>query len=158
MGLLRPGGCRRARGDLNVVFCYLAGPNLEQGLRRFSFTGGGRLQRMEIWIVWLARLLFLGIFLMAGGMLFRAWRIAVRRDMRYVADWRGQRIPNGEQWVAWVLSINLIGAGSLLAIGFSVLVAGLAFVVWSGLAGLVLWSYYFLLRVVVSRANRGQKA
>ena len=108
---------------------------------------------MEIWFVWLARLLFLGVFLMAWGMFFRAWRIAGRKDMRYVADWRGRAIPDGEQWAAWVLSINLICAGSLLAVGLSVLIAGLAFMVWTGLAGLVLWSYYFLLRVVVARAE-----
>lgn len=113
---------------------------------------------MEIWLVWLARLLFLGIFLMAGGMFFRAWRIAVRKDMRYVADWRGLAIPDGEQWATWVLSINLICAGALLAIGLSVPLAGLEYVVWTGLSGLVLWSYYFLLRVVVARAGRTTKA
>lgn len=113
---------------------------------------------MEIWIVWLARLLFLGIFLMAGGMFFRAWKIAVRKDMRYVADWRGRAIAGGELWAAWVLSINLLGAGGLLAIGLAVVVVGLEFTLWSGLAGLVLWSYYFLLRVVVARADRADKA
>jgi uncharacterized membrane protein YphA (DoxX/SURF4 family) len=108
---------------------------------------------MEIWIVWLARLLFLGIFLMAGGMFFRAWRIVARRDMRYVADWRGRAVADGEQWAPWVSGINLIGGGGLLAIGGSVLIFGLAFMVWTGLAGLVLWSYYFLLRMVVARAE-----
>jgi len=108
---------------------------------------------MEFWFVWLARLLFLGIFLMAGGMFFRAWKIAVRKDMRYVADWRGRAIVGGEQWAGWVLSTNLISAGVLLSIGISVLVVGLSFVLWTGLTGLVLWSYYFLLRVVVARAE-----
>lgn len=113
---------------------------------------------MEIWIVWLARLMFLGIFLMAGGMFYRAWKILGRKDMRYVADWRGRAIVGGERWAAWVLSINLLGAGSLLAIGLSVIVVGLDFTLWSGLAGLVLWTYYFLLRVVVARADRDVKA
>ena len=108
---------------------------------------------METVFVWLARLMFLGIFLMAGGMLFRAWRIAVRKDMRHVADWRGRRVINGEQWAASVLSINLIAAGFLLAIGISVLVTGLAFTVWTGLSALVLWTYYFLLRIVVARSE-----
>ena len=108
---------------------------------------------MEYWFVWLARLMFLGLFLMAGGMFYRAWKIAVRKDMRYVADWRGHGIVGGERWAAWVLSINMISAGVLLAIGVSVLVVGLSFVVWTGLTGIVLWSYYFLLRVVVARAE-----
>lgn len=108
---------------------------------------------METMILWLARLMFLGIFLMAGGMFYRAWRIAVRKDMRHVADWRGHMVNNGEQWAASVLSINLIAAGILLAIGISVLITGLAFTVWTGLSALVLWSYYFLLRIVVARAE-----
>jgi hypothetical protein len=113
---------------------------------------------MEILILWLARLMFLGIFLMAGGMCFRAWKIAARRDMRYVADWRGRAIVGGERWAASVLSINLLGAGSLIAIGLAVVVVGLEFTVWTGLTGLVLWSYYFLLRVVVARAGHADKA
>lgn len=113
---------------------------------------------MEILILWLARLMFLGIFLMAGGMFYRAWKIIARRDMRYVADWRGRAIPGGEQWAAWVLSINLLGAGCLLAIGLAVVVVGLEFTLWTGLSGLVLWTYYFLLRVVVARAGRAPKA
>ncbi len=113
---------------------------------------------MEIWFVWLARLMFLGIFLLASGMLYRVWRIAVRKDMRHVADWRGRAIVNGEEWAASVLSINLIGAGCLLGIGISVLVTGLEFMVWTGLSGLVLWSYYFFLRVVVARAEHIPKA
>jgi hypothetical protein len=112
---------------------------------------------METLFLWLARLMFLGIFLMAGGMLFRAWRIAVRKDMRHVADWRGRQVANGEQWAAVVLSINLIAAGVLLAIGISVVVTGLAFTVWTGLSALVLWSYYFVLRVVVARAEHTPK-
>jgi hypothetical protein len=46
-------------------------------------------------MIWLARLLYLGIFLIAAGMLHRAWRIAARRDTRYVADWRGRAIVEG---------------------------------------------------------------
>lgn len=113
---------------------------------------------MEFWIVWLARLLFIGLFLMAGGMFYRAWRIALRRDMRYVADWRGRRIGDGERWAAWVLSINLLSAAALLAIGLAVVVTGLPFTVWTGLTGLVLWSYYFFLRLLVARAERTGQA
>jgi uncharacterized membrane protein YphA (DoxX/SURF4 family) len=113
---------------------------------------------METLILWLARLMFLGIFLMAGGMFYRAWCIAVRKDMRHVADWRGRRVANGERWAASVLSINLIAAGVLLAIGLSVLVTGLAFTVWTGLSALVLWTYYFMLRIVVARAEHIPKS
>lgn len=113
---------------------------------------------MEVWFVWLARLMFLGIFLMAGGMMYRAGRIAIGRDMRFVADWRGRTLANPERWAHWVLTINFIGGALLLAVGASVLLVGLSFTVWTGAAGLVLWSYYFFLKVLDGRANRSAKS
>lgn len=109
---------------------------------------------MEFWFVWLARLMYLGVFLLAGGMLYRAGRIALARDMRYVADWRGRTLADPERWAHWVLAVNLIGAAVLLAVGVAVLAVGLSFPVWTGAAGLVLWSYYFLLKVADARAER----
>ena len=47
---------------------------------------------MEQAMVWLARLMYLGIFLLAVGMLFRAWKIAVAGNLHYVVDWRGRAI------------------------------------------------------------------
>jgi hypothetical protein len=109
---------------------------------------------MEVLFVWLARLMFLGVFLLAGGMLYRAGRIAIGHDMRFVADWRGRAMPEPARWARWVLPINLVGGILLLAIGVAVLLVGLTFTVWTGAAGLVLWSYYFLLKVVDGRAER----
>ena len=109
---------------------------------------------MELVYVWLLRLMYLGIFLLAGGMFYRAWKIAVKKDMRHVVDWRGNAIPQGEAWAPWVLSINFVGAGLLLAIGIATPLLGLPFTVWTGAGGLVLWSYYFFLRLVVTRAGR----
>ena len=109
---------------------------------------------MEDWFIWLARLMYLGVILLAGGMLFRAWKIAVRRDLRHVADWRGRMIADAERWAAWVLGVNLIGGLCLLATAAAVLAVGLPFAVWTGLAGLVLWTYYFVLRLVVRRTGR----
>lgn len=109
---------------------------------------------MEIWIVWLARLMFLGIFLMAGGMFYRAWRVAVMKDLRFVADWRGRTFPNPERWAAPVLSVNFIGGGLLLATGISVLLVGLPFGVWTGVSALVLWSYYFVLQTLSTHSRR----
>jgi len=110
---------------------------------------------MEHAFVWLARLMYLGIFLLAGGMLFRAWKIAVAGNLRYVADWRGVAIADAPRWAPWVLSVNFVVAGLLLAIGVATPVLGLPFTVWSGAPGLALWAYYFLLRIVAARAGRG---
>ena len=109
---------------------------------------------MEVWFIWLARLMFLGIFLMAGGMLFRAWAIAVRKDDRYVADWRGRKIGEGKTWAATVLVVNILCGAGLLGVGVSVLLVGLELTTWSGLAAFVLWTYYFVLQLASQRAKR----
>lgn len=109
---------------------------------------------MEIAYVWLARLMFLGIFLMAGGMLFRAWGIAVRKDERYVADWRGRKIGTGKTWAGFVLAVNIFCGAGLLAVGVSVLLLGLELTLWMGMAAFALWTYYFLLQLASQRARR----
>ncbi|BAN34325.1 hypothetical protein SCD_n00477 [Sulfuricella denitrificans skB26] len=109
---------------------------------------------MEVWFMWLARLMFLGIFLMAGGMLFRVWAIAVRKDDRYVADWRGRKIGDGRTWATTVLAVNVFCGVGLLGVGVSVLLLGLELTTWMGLAAFVLWTYYFLLQLASQRAKR----
>jgi len=108
---------------------------------------------MDEWFVWLARLMFVGIFPLGIGMLYRAWSIGVRRDYRYVADWRGRTIPDGARWAASVMGINGAGGAGLLAVGVLVLLIGLPFALWTGATALIIWSYYFALQVVVHRAK-----
>ncbi|MBZ0106632.1 MAG: hypothetical protein K8H84_13525 [Sulfuricella denitrificans] len=109
---------------------------------------------MEMGFVWLVRLMFLGLFLMAGGMFFRAWAIAWRKDARYVADWRGRKIGSAKTWASFVLTVNLLCGASLLAVGISVLLLGLELALWMGLAAFVLWTYYFVLQLASQRARR----
>ena len=111
---------------------------------------------MDEWFVWLARLMFLGIFPLGIGMLFRAWRIGVRKDYRYVADWRGRSIQDGKRWANPVMSINGAGGVGLLMVGVLVLLMGLPFAVWTGATALILWSYYFVLQIVVQRAKNSR--
>ncbi|MHB1085522.1 MAG: hypothetical protein ACYCZA_11870 [Thiobacillus sp.] len=108
---------------------------------------------MDDWFVWLARLMFVGIFPLGIGMLFRAWGIGVRRDYRYVADWRGRSIQAGKRWANVVMTINGMGGIGLLTVGVLVLLVGLPFAMWSGATALILWSYYFALQIVVQRAK-----
>lgn len=107
---------------------------------------------MDDWFVWFARLMFVGIFPLGIGMLFRAWSIAVRRDYRYVADWRGRSIQEGKRGASVVLGINGLCGVGLLVVGLLVLLIGLPFAIWSGLTAFIIWSYYFALQVVVQRA------
>lgn len=108
---------------------------------------------MDDWFVWLARLMFIGIFPLGVGMLFRAWRVGVRKDYRYVADWRGQSIQDGKRWAYPVMGINGVGGMGLLVVGTLVVLTGLPFATWSGATALIIWSYYFALRIVVQRAG-----
>jgi hypothetical protein len=111
---------------------------------------------MDDWFVWLARLLFVGIFPLGIGMLFRAWKIGARKDYRYVADWRGRLIQDGKRWAYPVTVINAAGGAGLLLVGVLVLLVGLPFVIWSGATALIMWSYYFALQLVVQRARGGR--
>ena len=111
---------------------------------------------MDEWFVWLARLMFLGIFALGIGMLFRAWAIGVRKDYRYVADWRGRSIQDGERWAYSVMGINVAGGVGLLVLGVLVLLIGLPFGMWTGVAALIIWSYYFALQIVVQRAKNSR--
>jgi len=50
--------------------------------------------------------MFVGIFPPSIGMLFRARKIAARKDYRYVADWRGGLIQDGKRWAFPVMGIT----------------------------------------------------
>lgn len=111
---------------------------------------------MDEWFVWLARLMFVGIFPLGIGMLYRAWAIAVRKDYRHVADWRGRTIQDGKRWATLVTGINGTGGAGLLLVGVLVLLVGLPFVTWTGATALVIWSYYFALQIVAQRAKQAR--
>ena len=108
---------------------------------------------MDEWFVWLARLMFIGIFPLGAGMLYRAWKVGVRKDYRYVADWRGRPIRDGKRWAVPVLGINGVGGAGLLTVGVLVVLVGLPFATWSGATALIIWSYFFALQIIVQRAK-----
>lgn len=112
---------------------------------------------MDDWFVWLARLMFVGIFPLGIGMLFRAWRIAMRKDYRYVVDWRGRSIKDGARWSNPVMAINGVGGVGLLMVGGLVLLLGLPLAIWSGATALIVWSYFFTLQIIVQRAGTPDK-
>jgi uncharacterized membrane protein len=111
---------------------------------------------MDDWFVWLARLMFIGIFPLGIGMLFRAWRIAMRKDYRYVVDWRGRSIQDGARWSSPVMAINGAGGLGLLMVGVLVLLMGVPLAIWSGATALIIWSYFFALKVVAQRARQSR--
>lgn len=111
---------------------------------------------MDTWIVVLAWLMFLAIFPLGAGMLFRAWKIGVRHDPRYVADWRGRALLDARRWATPVLAINTVGGAGLLLVGILVVALALPFAVWTGATALILWSYFFALQTVSHRDKAGK--
>ena len=109
---------------------------------------------MDEGVVWLARLMFIGIFPLGIGMLYRAWSIGVRKDYRHVADWRGRRIDDSKRWAQPVMGINSVSGAGLLLVGALVVAVGLPFAIWTGATALIIWSYFFALQLVVHRAKQ----
>lgn len=110
---------------------------------------------MEDWMVWMARLMYVALFPIGIGMLYRAVKIG-QGDWRHVADWRGRAVPDPVRWAGWVRGIHLAGGSALLAIAVAVLAIGLPFGLWTGAAAMTLWTYYFAMRLLVQRAQREQ--
>ncbi|MBT9569356.1 MAG: hypothetical protein IV085_13785 [Thiobacillus sp.] len=108
---------------------------------------------MGDWSVWLAWLMFIGIFPLGIGMLFRAWKIGVRKDYRYVADWRGRAFQDGARWAVPVLATNTVGGAGLLLVGVLVVLLALPFALWTGATALIIWSYFFALQTMAHRAK-----
>lgn len=105
------------------------------------------------WMVWIARLMFLGIFPIAWLLLRRAWRVGVRSELRYVVDWHGVALPDPARWARpWVL-IHLGAGVCLLAVAAGVLVLGVSFEAWASLVALAIWTYYLLQHLLARRAR-----
>lgn len=105
------------------------------------------------WMVWIARLMFLGIFPIAGLLLRRAWRVGVRGELRGVVDWHGAALPDPVRWARpWVL-IHLGTGGFLLAVAVGVLALGISFEVWASLVALAVWTYYLAQNLLARRAR-----
>jgi len=105
------------------------------------------------WMVWIARLMFIGIFPIAGLMLRRAWRVGVRGDLRFVTDWHGATLPDPGRWARASLLIHLGTGAFLLAVAAGVLVVGLSFEAWASMVALAVWTYYLLQHLLARRAR-----
>jgi len=104
-------------------------------------------------MVWIARLMFIGIFPIAGLLLRRAWRVGVRRDLRFVTDWHGATLPDPGRWARASLLIHLGTGAFLLAVAAGVLVVGLSFEAWASMVALAVWTYYLLQHLLARRAR-----
>ncbi len=104
-------------------------------------------------MVWIARLMFIGIFPIAGLLLRRAWRVGVRGDLRFVTDWHGATLPDPGRWARASVLIHLGTGAFLLAVAAGVLVVGLSFEAWASMVALAVWTYYLLQHLLARRAR-----
>ena len=105
---------------------------------------------LELAVAWL---LFLAIPALAGGMLYRAWKILARREFRYVAPWHGRTVPQPERWAHWFAMVNLAGGALLLAILLAIVVHGISFGTWAGAVALTVWMYFIVTQLVARKAR-----
>lgn len=84
-------------------------------------------------------LLFLALFPISFYWLRNSWQILKQRNFSGVALRRGIAPPNQEGFAPWAASINLICATVLVGVIGGVLAGGLAYQIWSAIAGSTIW-------------------
>jgi len=95
-------------------------------------------------------ILFLALFPIAYFWLRRAWRIFARRDFSEVALKRGEPPPDAEKFAPYTGVINLVCGVLIVYTIFGVVVLGMAFDVWSAIAGITIWGK-FIADFILSR-------
>ncbi len=84
-------------------------------------------------------ILFVALFPLAFCWLRRAWRILIRREFGEVALKHGEPPSNPGRFAPYAAGINLIAGGIAVGVIVSVLVGGLAYEVWTAIAGSTIW-------------------
>jgi len=101
----------------------------------------------------LAWIMFLALLPLSGATLYRAWKIGIRADFRYVAPWNRATLPQPERWAPSFVAMNLV-AGAIFAGLFVCVLAGLMpFKQWSGVAAITLWAYFGLQQLLARKAR-----
>lgn len=109
-------------------------------------------------VIWIARLLFLTIFVLAGMMFRRAWKVAVRRDLKFVTDFLSRPLPQPARWAGAFVVVNLVVALLLITVAAGTLLLGLSFTAWTSLVAFVVWLYYLGLQWLAWRAGNDADA
>jgi len=84
-------------------------------------------------------ILFIALFPLAFYWLRRAWRILIERDFGEVALKHGEPPSNPAKFAPYTGAINLIAGTIAVGVIASVLVGGLAYEVWTAIAGSTIW-------------------
>lgn len=95
---------------------------------------------ISVAITWI---LFLGLFPIAFFWLRRAWRILVQRDFSEVALKSGQPPADSAKYAPYAAAINLVAGGIVVAVILMIVIGGVAYDIWSAIAGSTIWMKFF---------------
>ncbi|MCB1968707.1 hypothetical protein [Accumulibacter sp.] len=95
---------------------------------------------ISVAITWI---LFLGLFPIAFFWLRRAWRILVKRDFSEVALKGGLSPSDPEKFAPYAAAINLVAGGVVVAVILMIVIGGVAYDIWSAIAGSTIWMKFF---------------
>lgn len=106
--------------------------------------------------MWYAQLLFVGLFLLAGLLLSRAWRLGRHDHLHLVAGWSGTRLKQAARYKQAFVLINLLCGAAFFGLGVLILTIGLNFVLWASLAAAIFWLYFFSIQYLAWRDQQEQ--
>lgn len=98
-------------------------------------------------------ILFLALFPMAFFWLRRAWRIFFKRDFSEVALKGGLPPANAAKFAPYTAAVNLIAGSVAVTVIFLVVVGGVAYDVWTAIAGSTIWLKFFADFIVSRHAH-----
>ncbi|HRI91089.1 hypothetical protein [Accumulibacter sp.] len=103
--------------------------------------------------VGLTWILFLALFPIAFFWLRRAWRILFKRDFSEVALKGGVPPAKPEKYAPYTAAINLVAGGVAVAVILMIIIGGVAYDIWSAIAGSTIWMKFFADYIVSRNAH-----
>lgn len=84
-------------------------------------------------------ILLIGLIPISVFWLRNAWKVAIKKDLSYVALKRGVSPKNPEKYAIFSVAINLISGLVLAAVFLLVIINGLAYEIWTAIVGPTIW-------------------
>lgn len=129
-------------GRSGGVFLFQA--SVQDGCAYQMAVGKPELHMVFDFSIAMTWILYLALFPIAFVWLRRVWRIIIKRDFSEVALKRGESPPNPAKFAPFEALLNLI-CGVIIAVVIpSVIIVPLAYGTWSAIAGITIWSKFFL--------------
>jgi hypothetical protein len=93
---------------------------------------------MNIYII-LNWIMLLGLIPLSIFWIRNAWKVAVKKDLSYVALKRGTVPNNPKKYASYYVALNLISGLILATVFLLVFIAGLEYGIWTSIVGPTIW-------------------